>query len=279
MENNLEDYFAELGAELRDLPDARRAEFVAEARAHLAAMIEARRADGLSDETARRTAMAEFGKANKIGRALYKQWASRGQLENEGAPLSRAELTFKWLFPTTMALFTCLMLWWGWGTGEISFSLTLALLVMFFGTTNLNQFRSIRIKGERSPLMKLDYAFYSFCLAVISTCTLWEGTLVGELRNYLIFAALSTYLPLSLWFRKQEIGNRPWQFDKRFLQSPIAAEQSYRLEPTIVLVTGTPVTCAAIVTLGLGSSSLPIVLLACAGVIGAAIIFGRWLVR
>ena len=95
LHERVEAYLAALEAPLAELPAARREEFVDETRAHLGAMVEAKRADGLGEEAAWNAAMEEFGEPTEVGRALWKQWATSGQLESEGELIPTRELAKK----------------------------------------------------------------------------------------------------------------------------------------------------------------------------------------
>jgi hypothetical protein len=73
-------YIATLGARLRSLSPARRAEELREVRQHLDALVAGHLARGLSEEEAVEAALRQFGHAEQIGQQL------QGALEQRRAP-------------------------------------------------------------------------------------------------------------------------------------------------------------------------------------------------
>ena len=84
LSERIEAYFAAIEAQLQDLPDARRAEFVDEARAHLQAAVEAKRADGLDESASWKAALREFGEPGEVGRSRARVARSVGDFEAVG---------------------------------------------------------------------------------------------------------------------------------------------------------------------------------------------------
>ncbi|BCM90068.1 hypothetical protein IAD21_01919 [Abditibacteriota bacterium] len=78
------DFWAQLEAQLAELPGQRREEFLLEARTHVEGMVAARRMEGLDEESAWQQSIEAFGNPREVGHALWKQWASSGHLESEG---------------------------------------------------------------------------------------------------------------------------------------------------------------------------------------------------
>ncbi len=279
MENKptIEAYFARLEAQLSDLPEARKREFVDEARAHLHAMVEAKRADGLSEAVAWQSALAEFGDATQVGRALRKQWADSAQLESEGVPLSlRRKL---WIF--TLPVVACIVVYamatliispqnnQGWQMPVIA--------VVIFGCLAFGTASDVRKRGGWKPSTIVGcvgaFIITSNALFTLSIGGNWGG----GWRFWGTFAFVMAYTSLHSWLYKRERADRPWQFSTLYKTSPIAAEQTYRLGPLVGLAMGTVMGCIGIISLGPQFFGLPLALLSCAGLIGGAVVLGRWL--
>lgn len=279
MENDLETYCAAIEAQLRDVPAARRAEFMDEVRAHLYAMWEAKRADGFDAATAWQSAMREFGEPEKVGRDLRRQWANSAQLESEEVPLS---LRRKWRI-FALPVLACVVVY-AFAMIVISpknppvWSIPI-LAAVYFGCPLFAFVKDAQKHGGLKPSMIVGY-FSSFiiganCLFDISGHHNWGGEWQSTIIP--IFAIASA--PLYFWLKKLERADRPWQFSARFKSSPVAAEQEYRLARIAGLWMGTAMGCINILWLGSQFFGLPIALLLCTGLIGGAIYLGRWLIK
>lgn len=279
MGNNLDSYLAAIEAELGDIPAARKREFMDEARAHLWAMVEAKRADGLSEEAAWQSAMAEFGESREVGRALRQQWADSAQLESEGAPLSTRRKLWIFALPVVgcvlaYALFTLML------APESSAGWQMPVLaIITFGCITFGISSDVRKRGGWKPSTIVG----CFSAVIITSNALFNLSggreWGGEWRSWGTFAFVMTYASLYFWLYKRERANRPWQWNARFKQSPVAAEQEYRLAPLVGLAMGTVLSCIGLVSIGLQFFGLPFALLSCAGLVGGALVLGRWLTR
>ncbi len=289
MENNqlssrVEAYFAALEMPLAELPASRREEFMAEARAHLHAMVEARRADGLDEAAAWDAALSEFGEPGEVGRALWKAWASSGQLESEGAPLSKAKfarkIALQMLAGAAIALFAEIQHKIFPAFSHISGNaLFMALgLLCFFG------FRAYQMK-QRNEL-QLPHRVFGFVVgALLLFWMMLRNPPVNLIPNSPFLDVWEVPIMIGalicwLWLYKRDMARRPWRFGGfagRYGQSPVAAEQEYRLYPVVGLAMGVIMGCVGLVVGGAEFFGLPLALFGCAGVIGVATAFGLWL--
>ncbi len=279
MENNLESYLDVLEAQLSDLPDARRAGFVNEARAHLWAMVEAKRADGLGEAQACADAMAEFGEAAQVGRDLREQWANSRQLESEGAPLSLRRKLRMFALPVVGCILAFTLFTWIQAPQNGPDWKWLVIAIFVFGCLAFGISSEVRARGGWKP---------STIVACVSAFVISSNSLLhlsghkigsGAWRDWAMPIFVLAYTSLYFWLRKREKSRRPWQFSARYKTSPVAAEQEYRLAPLVGLAMGTTMGCIGIVSVGLQFFGWPLALLSCAGLIGAAAVFSRWLLK
>lgn len=271
----IEAYFAALEAPLVELPAARREEFLAEARTHLSAMVEARRADGMGEEAAWDEALREFGEPTVVGRALWRGWASSGQLESEGAPLSKRELVRRYGWRLVAALGVCgfvallRSLDPPWGRPLF---IAFGVLGFVFGTL-----RSLRLGVRWTPSNIASFVLCTFALLLSSAQLVW-GASFGA--TFPFTWANSFLLALSLWWLylyKRDLLKRPWKSSVRFKQSPVAAEQEYRLSPAVSFVMGMLFVFAVPILTGLQTFGLIPTILAWMGFLGGAFVLGWWL--
>ena len=278
MENNLETYLAAIEAQLRDMPAARRAEFMDEVRAHLHAMVEAKRADGADAATAWLQAMREFGEPDKVGRDLRRQWADSAQLESEGVPLSlRRKL---WIF--VLPVIACVIVYAlatliispknneGWQMPVLA---AFAFGCLAFGTAS-----DVRKRGGWKPSTIVGCVGF-FIILSNALFTLSRSGDVSEWQAWGNFAFIMIYASLGDWLRKRERADRPWRFSALYKTNPIGAEQTYRLGPLVGLAMGTIMGCIGTIAVGLQFFGLPIALLLCAVSISIAVVYGRWLLK
>ena len=275
MENNLESYLAEIEAELKDVPAARKSEFINEVRAHLHALCEAKRADGLDEATAWLHSMREFGEPEKVGRALWFQCLKSGRVEVKGEPLSQRQLMKKWFLLALITLCLCLTF--------IADKFTLATL----GENFIYEIFMIEIFRQTTPANKLKWFSCSKITLVVSviflfstlTNNLWRDTFFAPARDYFLIAAATAYFVFTLRSWKQELALRPWQWDKQYLNNPIAAEQNYRFWPIVMLLMTSVVLCIFTFSASLGLFGLPLAFLMGLAPFAAALVVGRWLTR
>lgn len=277
MENNLESYLAAIEAQLNDVPDARRTEFMDEVRAHLHAMFEAKRADGEDTEAAWLYAMREFGEPHEVGRALRAQWADSAQLESEGAPLSLRRKLRMFALPVVGCVVAYAFLaWMRAPQNQASWQMPV-IAALVFGCIGFGIASEVRQRGGWKPSTIVG------CVGALIICSNALFNLSGhqdwggEERTWGMFVFTLAYSSLYFWLRKRERANRPWQFGLRYHASPIAAEQEYRLYPLVGLAMGTVLGCIGLISVGLQFFGLPIALLSCAGLIGGAVVLGQWL--
>ncbi len=272
-------YFAALEKSLRDVPAVRRAEFMDEVRAHLHAMVEAKRADGLDAEAVWLQTAAEFGEPEKVGRELRRQWADSAQLESEGVPLSLKRKW--WIF--VLPVVACVVVY-AFATLAVSPKNNTGwqipvLAAIYFGCPFFGIVSDARKSGGLKPSMIVglfsSYLLGANCLVDISGNYDWGGT--WRTRGIFVFIMLCS--SLYFWLYKRERADRPWQFSARFKQSPIAAEQTYRLSPIVGLVLGNVLGCIGMISVGLQFFGLPLALLSCAALISGSVVLGKWLLK
>jgi len=247
MENNplvtrVEAYFSALEAPLNELPAARRGEFLREARAHVQSMVEARRADGMDELAAWDSALANFGDPQEVGRALWREWASSGQLESEGAPLSKWDLVRRyllrdgWSYGIAFLIPAAIVVGANWpyfGVILIFFGVILTLSLFGFLTWALVRYQ--RSGGKWTPSVVLSYGFT--VLIILNGATFFIGAQsfratpishLSQQANSLLVFGLFVYQFFSY---KLDLPKRPWRlssFAARHKGSPVAAEQEYR---------------------------------------------------
>ncbi len=277
MQNDLEAYLSALEAQLTEMPAARRAEFLDEARAHLHAMFEARRADGADAATAWLQVAAEFGEPAQVGRELREQWASSGQLETEGAPLTK----------------------WEWVRNFGIIFVAIAALEVFIVSLPKSAWEQMRNYSAYGMVVLAMIAFWSLQLRRAGRRWTFASVLAHGLAFLLLMQPVARvqwpqietsgfeqpmsvgFCLLMAWVLKREIGNRPWQWSARFKSSPVAAEQEFRFTRLFAIAAMTTTGCANIIWMGTQFFALPIapLLLACAGFSGVNLIVWRWLVK
>ena len=276
MENNLESYLSAIEAQLRDVPAARKTEFIDEVRSHLHAMWEAKRADGLDAATAWLHSMAEFGEPEKVGRDLRQQWADSAQLESEGVPLSLRRKA--WIF--ALPVLACVVVY-AFATLVISpqnnAGWQLPLMATFiFGCLSYGVSSDVRKRGGWKPSTIVGcvgaLVILSNALFNLSGHQEWGG----EWRDWGNFAFIMIWASLGNWLRKRERADRPWQFSSLYKTSPVAAEQTYRIAPLVGLAMGTTVGCIGILTMAPQFFGWPIALLLCAVSICVSVLYGKW---
>lgn len=239
--SRVEAYFAALEAPLAELPAPRRDEFLSEARAHLAAMVEARRADGLGEEAAWDEAMTEFGEAGEVGRALWRGWASSGQLESEGAPLSKREVARKFVWPLIVVLVFYPLMMLLLSSDRVSKAPFFLAIGLFL--TGVGVFRSRRAGMQWTPSSITGVVLGIAQMLFIAAQLQWGASRYGTIL-------LSCGMPLLLacwvfqwWLSKREQTKRPWKFGALYAKNPVAAEQSYRISPLIGWTMGSVMGC------------------------------------
>lgn len=282
MENNqlssrVEAYFATLEAPLSELPARCREEFMAEARAHLHAMVEARRADGLDEAAAWNAALSEFGEPGEVGRALWKSWATSGQLESEGEPLSKRQLAKKFVKPLIAVsiyyLLTTLLLSSD-RVPKVPFFLLLGVLAFGIGI-----FRARRAGMQWTP-SSITGAVLMVVQLLLSLAQLqWEETRYGTL-----FMSWGTPLLLFCytfwwWLYKRDLRKRPWKSSALYSKNSVAAEQSYRISPLIGWTMGSVMGCMGTFAVFLQILGWMPTLLLCAANIVTSVVGGFWLYR
>jgi hypothetical protein len=102
----IDDYFSQLNAQLRALPEEQRRELEQELRQHLAALVAANEEIGRSPEEATAAALARFGDPVRIGRRLAREsrspsvcrWASDGRSRWVRAAILIGVNTGAWIF-------------------------------------------------------------------------------------------------------------------------------------------------------------------------------------
>ena len=279
MENNLESYLAQIEAQLTDVPAARKAEFMDEARAHLWALCQAKRADGLDVEAAWLQAAAEFGAPAQVGRELRAQWASSGQLETEGAPLSSRRKIGVFVLPVVV----CVVVYTIFTLMQAS-TIEMGWQVLVLASVAFGSF----IYGVASDVRKRGGWKASTVVCAMSTPLILANALLDMsgknagnslLRSQIVFALITLSTLLYFWLYKRERANRPWQWSALYKTNPVAAEQQYRLGPIVGLAMGNVLGCIGMISMGLQFFGLPIALLSCAGLISVSIVLGRWLVK
>ena len=279
MESNLEAYLSAIEAELKDVPATRKSGFMAEVCAHLQAMFEAKRADGHDTATAWLHTTREFGEPEKVGRELRAQWASSSQMESEGTPLSKRRKLRMFALPIALSVVTYALLRLigapqnnaGWQFPVLA---ALAFGCFAFGTAS-----DVRKRGGWKPSTIVGCAgafiILSNALFSLSGHQNWGGAW----RDWGNFAFVMIYASLYHWLSKRERANRPWQFSARYKTSPVAAEQEYRIYPLVGLAMGTVLSCIGLISMGSQFFGWPLTLFLCAGSIGAAAVFGKWLIK
>ena len=275
METEINFYCAELAAALAELPAPRRAEFVAEARAHLLAMVAARRADGTSQAQAWRLALEEFGAAREVGRALREQWANSGQLECEGAPLSKRQLLGKVAPPLLMALGFYLLLllvphaaWKNAWAGPLY-----ALFCLIAGGFGLARARRRGMKWTPATIANCAFGCVMMLNAIV--LVVWGDALNSSQWSdkypWAMLCAVALFALVSRALRARERGARPWRVAANYASNPVAAEQEFRLYPRLSFALGAAMMGCGLVVLGVQQAfGLPLALLACASILGGA---------
>ncbi len=289
MENNelssrIEAYFAALEAPLAELPATRREEFIAETRAHLGAMVEAKRADGLGEEAAWNAAMNEFGEPGEVGRALWKAWATSGQLESEGAPLSTREVVKKYL-PRMALVMGAMSLFRFLPEAAWHSSTFLAVCALWIvGCLSWGSLRFWRSGGRWTAFTSANLVFFLvsafYALGQLQWGETWRATASGRLVGQWFPFLPILFCPLYFYLYKRDLKSRPWRFGAfagRFKQSPVAAEQEYRLSPALGLLMGGLFGCVGALVIGLASSGFVPTFLLVAGFLGGTFALGRWL--
>jgi len=248
--NRIEAYFSALEAPLFELPAARREEFLLEARAHVRSMVEARRADGMDEAAAWDAALRDFGDPQEVGRALWREWAGSGQLESEGAPLSVRDLVRRY-GPLMMAgmslslliLFASKQVW-------MRHYLVSLLVIFSVGSFGWALWRHRRDGGQWTTSTVLSYGGLALILlnsvADLVWRVTWSATPIGHLANQCFPFVVCAYCGLWLYSYKRKLPQRPWRFGSyaaRYKQSPVAAEQEYRLNPLVGLAMGAVLAC------------------------------------
>jgi len=282
--NRIEAYFAALEAPLTELPAARREEFLREARAHVQSMVEARRADGMDEVAAWEEALRDFGDPQEVGRALWREWASSGQLESEGAPLSKRDLVWqyllrmRWMIPFIVLLLSTPKRVWDW-------HYTVLLLEIFsLGSFAWGLWRHQRGSGQWRTSEVLSYSFVALLILNSLAHFAFRGVTsalpVEHLLDQSLLPLMGGFGVLQLCFYKRELPQRPWRFGPyaaRYKQSPVAAEQEYRLHPLLGSVMGITVACVVALAQSLLLSHFTTIPLICAVLLVVGIGLTFWL--
>ena len=275
-------YCAELEAILAELPAPRRAEFVAEAHAHLQAMVAARRADGLGETAAWNAVLSEFGAAPEVGRALREQWASSGQLECEGAPLSKRQLIGKMAPPLLVALGFYLLLlsvphesWESAWAGPLYALLTL-------GVGGFGLWRARRLGMKWTPATIANCAFCVLMMLNAIVLVGWGDALNSSQWSdkypWAMLCVVALFALISRALRGRERGARPWRVAANTASNPVAAEQEFRLYPRLSFALGAAMMGCGLVVIGVQQTfGFPLALLTCASILGGAAAWLRWL--
>ena len=289
MENNelqghIEAYFAALEAPLSAVPIARREEFLTETRAHLGAMVKAKRADGIGEEAAWNAAMNEFGEPREVGGALWKAWATSGQLESEGAPLSKRELAKKYL-PRMAAVMGAMSLFRFLPEAVWHSSTFLAVCALWIvGCLSWGSLRFWRSGGRWTAFTSANFVFFLvsafYALGQLQWGETWRATEGGRLAHQWFPLLPFLFCPLYFYLYKRDLKSRPWRFGAfagRFKQSPVAAEQEYRLSPALGLLMGGVFGCGASIVSGVQIFGLAHELWKCAARVIVSLAIGLWL--
>lgn len=258
--NRIEAYFFALEAPLSELPAPRREEFLREARAHVRSMVEARRADGMDELAAWDSSLANFGDPQEVGRALWREWASSGQLESEGAPLSMRDLARKYLPRMLLGMgiiaVGSIAMTRGW-PGRYYAPFLVFLLLESFIRALLRHWRSGR---QWTPFVLLSFSFFAFISLHLTANLLgeqsWRASAIGHLVDQCFPFVVCGFCGLGLYLYKRELPRRPWRFGPNaayYEQSPVAAEQEYRLSPLIGFTMGASFGCVSLLVIGLQS--------------------------
>lgn len=282
--NRIEAYFAALEAPLTELPAARREEFLREARAHVQSMVEARRADGMDEVAAWEEALRDFGDPQEVGRALWREWASSGQLESEGAPLSKRDLV-GWYLMRLMWTIPFLLFIISAPNRALSWYYVMPFLVMSaIGSSGWGLWRYRRDGGQWTTSVVLSYSFIALmllnCLAHVAFRGISSAVPLEHWLDQTLPLLGIGFGVLRLYYYKRDISQRPWRFGPyaaRYKQSPVAAEQEYRLDPLLFFMMGIAFACVSILAMGIQFFGVTLALLICSALIIGSLGLAFWL--
>ena len=275
-----EPYFKALEKALGEMPDERKGAAIKEVRAHLWAMVEAKRSDGLSESDAWQAAMREFGRPEEVGRALWLQCLKSGRVEVQGEPLPKWKTAAKWLFLMVFSLICC-----GSIVNEainpentIAFAVAKNIVQVCWLLYFLRPNWLFAGKDWRLSFVSEGFPILLFLFSIL-TENLWRATPFAPIRDYFLILATLGWAVHSLLQWKRELDIRPWKSSAKYFSNPIAAEQSYRSWPPMLLFTLAPILFVASFCLSTQLLSLPFSLLPGLVPLCGALFLGKWLTR
>jgi hypothetical protein len=238
----IEALLSEVAAEIEVIPTDRRGEFIDEMRAHLYAMLAARVSDGLSEAVAWKQTQAAFGEGTEIGRDLAEEWIRKPRIETQGAPLSRREKALLIARPLATMLVTFPLVYGAltysraYGLESIAFLVTIAVLLAF-GVRQARRHQMPWTPTAKS-IMGLICAHVFMSWLNLTTAPFISS---GPFRNAFSLwnvVFMVGCIVLAIRARRETNTLRPWRSLPQYGQSPVAAEQAYRLSPRIGVVLG-----------------------------------------
>jgi len=171
----------------------------------------------------------------EVGRALWREWASSGQLESEGAPVPKRDLVRGYLPRLLWSLGITLLIYFAitvWGTGPY-FGVLFALPL--FGLLIWVAIRHQRGGGKWTLSIVLPFCFATLVIVIGAAYFIGAQSLRATPLVHLAEQGNPFFLcGFSLWqffFYKRNLPKRLWRLNsyaRRHKDSPVAAEQEYR---------------------------------------------------
>jgi len=286
VEARIEEYVGQVVERLQEFPEERRQATTHELSEHLRAMISARRSAGLGQAQAWVESVEAFGSAREVGEALAQEWKRAPRIEVRGEPLTAAEKRRVWARPLVVALVVYpLMLWllpWLSATGLSN----IVMPVAAFGSMAFGMWRWRRGGGRWTPSTVFLYVIIFLQLSLVTGSMVWRSSPVHALPGRspldgienVMLPVLMLAMGLGLWWHKRERGRvRPWQHTPRYGQSPVAAEEEYRMGTPIGLAMGTAMGCVGTLWMGWQFFGMGAALMTCGGLIALAVLAARLL--
>lgn len=268
-----------LGAQLGDLPTARRAEILDETRGHLEAMIAARRADGMDEIAAWHSARNAFGDAEIVGRELAREWHRDPRIETVGTPLSEAAKRRKiagffpvlLIFPLAYPLVTWL------DNRHLAGAFFLMFAPLMLGYSIWRQRRQgLPFTLSAIAGMLISFVFLlGLALQIQFDAQLRDTPLQAALDAY--FAPIIAVVGLITMFFQREQNKKvyPWRAGRLYATNPVAAEDNYRLSLRLCFIGFTAIQCFSVLWMwpffGIWT------LLGCLGVVTFNLLVWRWI--
>lgn len=291
LEIALDEFGAQVEAQLSELPGELRAQYGTELREHLRALVAARQSQGLDERAAWISAQTAFGEASEIGRELARQWKRAPRYETRGTSLSKREKGLKFArimslgaiyYLSVMATMTYLEKH-GW---ETAFLPLLSIFAFGFGFW---QWR--RKGGIFTPAtlflqiaMAANLIWLNFHIivtrAVLATPASrrnFDSGLIDRINIFWIPIFLVLLFVGMVWLKREEKMTKPWRQSARYAQNPVAAEEEYRLSAPLGLALGTTMSCIGSLWMGFQFFGWPIAFALCALQIGGALVAARFL--